>query len=121
MRSKSELVVLETLLGMGLEPRYEERLYSSADPHDSRLPDFTVSFKGRTFYWEHLGMLDVDSYARAWRRKRDWYRRNGFIDQLITSADQPGIGLSVPEVKARAESRILRGETQQGEPGLRGS
>jgi Type IV secretory pathway, VirD4 components len=118
VRSKSELVVLETLLGMGLRPRYEERLTSPSDPDDYRLPDFTVSFDGFTFYWEHLGMLDVDSYARSWQRKRAWYERNGFLDRLITSADAPGGGLSVPEVKARAERRILRREPRQGEPGF---
>jgi hypothetical protein len=118
VRSKSELVVLETLLGMGLRPCYEQRLESPADPDDYRLPDFTVSFEGITYYWEHLGMLDTDSYARSWRRKREWYERNGFIDRLITSADAPGGGLSVPEVKARAERRILRREPRRGEPGF---
>jgi hypothetical protein len=71
-----------------------------------------------TFYWEYLGMLDVDSYARSWRRKRKWYERNGFVDRLITPADAPGGGLSVLEVKARAERRILRRESRQGEPGF---
>jgi type IV secretory pathway TraG/TraD family ATPase VirD4 len=118
VRSKSELVVLETLLGMGLAPRYEQRLDSPSDPDDYRLPDFTVSFEGVTFYWEHLGMLDVDSYARSWRRKREWYECNGYVDRLITSADAPGGGLSVPEVKARAERRILRRESREGEPGF---
>jgi type IV secretion system protein VirD4 len=118
VRSKSELVVLETLLGMGLSPRYEQRLYSPTDPDDYRLPDFTVSFEGVTYFWEHLGMLDVDSYARSWKRKQAWYERNGFIERLITSADAPGGGLSVPEVKARVERRILRREPRVGEPGF---
>jgi type IV secretory pathway TraG/TraD family ATPase VirD4 len=118
VRSKSELLVLETLLAMGLEPRYEERLYSPVDPDDFRLPDFTITHNGVTFYWEHLGMLDKDHYARAWRRKREWYERHGFVDRLITSADEPGVGLSVPEVRARVESRILRGEARSGEPGI---
>jgi hypothetical protein len=77
-----------------------------------------VIYDGVTFYWEHLGMLDRDSYARAWRRKREWYERNGFVDRLITSADDADGGLSVPEVKARAERRILRGEPRLGEPGF---
>jgi hypothetical protein len=63
-------------------------------------------------------MLDRDSYARSWRRKRQWYERNGFIERLITSADDAGGGLSVPEVKARVQRRILRGESRRGEPGF---
>jgi hypothetical protein len=81
----------------------------------SRFPEFDPCL---TFYWEHLGMLDVDSYACNWERKREWYRHNGFIDRLIISADVPGGGLSVPEVRARAERRILRREPRQGEPGF---
>jgi hypothetical protein len=103
---------------MGLRPRYEQRLASPSDPGDYRLPDFTVSCEGITYYWEHLGMLDVDSYARSWRAKREWYERNGFLERLITSADAPGGGLSVPEVRARAQRRILRREPRQGEPGF---
>jgi hypothetical protein len=115
------LVVLaggETLLGMGLEVRYEERLFAPRNAADYRLPDFTVNLGGKTYFWEHLGMLDRDSYARAWRRKREWYERNGFVARLITSADDADGGLSVPEVKARAERRILRGEPRLGEPGF---
>lgn len=63
-------------------------------------------------------MLDVDSYARSWQRKREWYQRNGFIDLIITSADGPDGGLNVPEVKARAERRKLRREPRVGEPGF---
>ena len=118
VRSRAELVVLETLLGMGLEVRYEERLFALRNAADYRLPDFTVIFGAKTYFWEHLGMLDVDSYARSWRRKREWYERNGFVARLITSADDADGGLSVPEVKARAERRILRGEPRLGEPGF---
>jgi type IV secretion system protein VirD4 len=118
VRSRAELVVLETLLGMGLEVRYEERLFAPRNAADYRLPDFTVTYDGVTFYWEHLGMLDRPNYARNWRRKREWYERNGFVAWLITSADDADGGLSVPEVKARAERRILRGEARLGEPGF---
>jgi type IV secretion system protein VirD4 len=118
VRSRAELVVLETLLGMGLEVRYEERLFAPRNAADHRLPDFTVIYDGVTFYWEHLGMLDRPDYARSWRRKREWYERNGFLARLITSADDADGGLSVPEVKARAERRILRREPRLGEPGF---
>jgi exodeoxyribonuclease V alpha subunit len=119
VRSKSELVVLEKLLDLGISVWYEERLSSPNDPEDFRLPDFTVRFEGDTYYWEHLGMLDVSLYARSWERKRGWYERNGFIDRVITSADGPGVGLRVPEIEARAERRIVRGAPRdETEPGF---
>jgi hypothetical protein len=118
VRSRAELIVLETLLGMGLEVAYEERLSAPRNAADHRLPDFTITHNGTTWYWEHLGMLDRGSYARAWERKRGWYERHGFADRLITSADDADGGLSVPEVRERAERRILRGEPRLGEPGF---
>jgi type IV secretory pathway TraG/TraD family ATPase VirD4 len=118
VRSRAELIVLETLLGMGLEVAYEERLSAPRNAADHRLPDFTITHQGRTYFWEHLGMLDRGSYARAWERKRGWYERHGFADRLITSADDADGGLSVPEVRERAERRILRGEPRLGEPGF---
>jgi type IV secretory pathway TraG/TraD family ATPase VirD4 len=118
VRSRAELVVLETLLGMGLEVRYEEPLRAPRNAGDHRLPDFTITHGGTTWFWEHLGMLDLPSYARAWERKREWYERHGFAGHLITSADDADGGLSVPEIEARAERRILRGEPRLGEPGF---
>lgn len=119
VRSKSELVVMETLLKMGMSVRYEHRLDSRSGPEDFRLPDFTILFEGEVYYWEHLGMLDVSSYARGWARKRKWYESNGFLDRLITSADGGGEGLRVPEIEERAERRILRREPRgPDEPGF---
>lgn len=74
-----------------------------------------VPLRGRLGRWCDS---DTDSYARNWRRKREWYKHNGYVDRLITSADAPGGGLSVPEVKARAERRILRREPREDEPGF---
>ncbi len=67
MRSRAELVVLELLLGMGFEVRYEERLFAPRNAADHRLPDFTVIYDEVTFYWEHLGM----SIARTMRAVGD--------------------------------------------------
>jgi hypothetical protein len=119
VRSKSELVVLETLLRLGMTVEYERRLEAPRRHDDFRLPDFTVMFEGDAFYWEHLGMLDVTSYARSWKRKRAWYEENGFLDCLITSADATGGGLHVPTIEKRAERRIILGEPRgSDEPGF---
>ena len=57
VRSKSEVVVADILHTLGISYQYEEPLLSRSDPKDFRLPDFTASFDGDVYYWEHLGML----------------------------------------------------------------
>jgi hypothetical protein len=62
--------VARALSKLGISYEYEQKLPSKDNPNDFRLPDFTVSYEGDTFYWEHLGMLSVPSYKEAWDRKR---------------------------------------------------
>ena len=88
---------------------YEEPLYSRSDPRDFRLPDFTVSFEGDVYYWEHLGMLRVPSYREAWERKRKWYEDNGYADDLITSEDGPDGSIDASGIERIARERILEG------------
>ena len=108
VRSKSEVIVADTLTRLGISYKYEEKLFSkSGNPNDYRLPDFTVSFEGDTYYWEHLGMLTVPSYKRKWDRKYAWYKENGYLDQLITSEDGPDGSISSPEIERIARNRIL--------------
>jgi hypothetical protein len=71
------------------------------------LPDFTVYYAGETFYWEHLGMLDVPSYRESWERKRAWYKANGYTHQLIASEESPAGGILAPEIERVARQRVL--------------
>jgi len=108
VRSKSEVIVADTLTRLGISYEYEKKLLNQdGDPADYRLPDFTVSYEGDTFYWEHLGMLSVPSYREQWDRKREWYEKNGYLDRLITSEDGPDGGISSPEIERIARKRIL--------------
>lgn len=88
VRSKSEVVVADVLtsvLGEGCY-RYEQKLENPADPRDFRLPDFTITYAGDTFYWEHLGMLGNPAYRQEWERKRAWYEGLGI----------PVVGIGAP-------------------------
>ncbi|MDD5227124.1 MAG: ATP-binding domain-containing protein, partial [Candidatus Omnitrophica bacterium] len=107
VRSKSEVVVADVLDALGISYEYEQPLYSRTDPKDFRLPDFTASFEGDVFYWEHLGMLNVPSYREAWERKQAWYKENGFSDRLITSQDGPDGGIDAAKIEQTARQRIL--------------
>jgi len=107
VRSKSEVIVADTLTRLGISYDYEQRLESRDNPQDFRLPDFTVSFEGDTYYWEHLGMLSIPSYNEQWERKQAWYEANGYSSRLITSEDQPDGSISSREIEQLARKHIL--------------
>lgn len=107
VRSKSEVVVADILESLEISYQYEKPLFSRTDPKDFRLPDFTVSFDGDTYYWEHLGMLRVPSYQDAWERKLQWYTDNGHDSQLITSQDAPNGGIDAAKIEELARKHIL--------------
>ena len=107
VRSKSEVIVAGALSKLGISYEYEQKLSSKDDVNDFRLPDFTVSYEGDTFYWEHLGMLSVPSYKEAWERKRQWYEDNGFLDRVITSEDGLDGSINAAEIEQIARTKIL--------------
>ena len=107
VRSKSEVVVADILHALGISYLYEEPLFSRSDPRDFRLPDFTASFEGDVYYWEHLGMLTVPSYREAWERKRKWYEDNGYAERLITSEDGRDGSIDAARIERIARERIL--------------
>jgi ATP-dependent exoDNAse (exonuclease V) alpha subunit len=109
VRSKSEVIVADTLTRLGISYEYEKKLLNKdSNPKDYRLPDFTVSYEGDIFYWEHLGMLSVPSYRQSWERKLAWYRENGYEDQLITSEDGPDGSINVTKIEEIARKEILQ-------------
>ena len=107
MRSKSEVIVADTLTRLGISYKYEEPLFAKDDPTDFRLPDFTVTYEGDTWYWEHLGMLSVPSYADAWGRKTAWYQRQGWADRVLTSQDGPDGSIDATAIEQTARTRVL--------------
>jgi exodeoxyribonuclease V alpha subunit len=107
VRSKSEVVVADILEALGISYEYEKPLYSQSDPNDFRLPDFTASFEGDIYYWEHLGMLTVPTYREAWERKRKWYKDNGYTEKLIVSEDGIDGSIDASKIEHIAREHIL--------------
>jgi exodeoxyribonuclease V alpha subunit len=111
VRSKSEVIVYDVLVSLGLSVQYELPLIAKdGNPKDFRLPDFTISYQGRTWYWEHLGTLDKASYKADWEDKERWYGANDYTNRLITSQDHlGGIGgvVYADEIRNTARERIL--------------
>jgi len=105
VRSKSEVVVANVLTKLGIDYKYEESL--EVAPHDFRLPDFTISYKGKTWYWEHLGMLNLDYYRKEWEQKKAWYEKHKLIDLVLTSQDGPDGSIDSQNIEKTAKEKIL--------------
>lgn len=82
VRSKSEVIIANMLQTEEIPFEYEVPLY--APDGTMYLPDFTVTFKGETYYWEHVGMLDKPSYKAHWEKKKKWYEKH-FPGQLLVT------------------------------------
>ncbi len=72
VRSKSEVIIANLLAQKGISYEYEKKLgYENGKWIE---PDFTITLpSGKELYWEHLGMLGVESYDKRWLEKQDIY------------------------------------------------
>ena len=105
LRSKSEVIVANLLHERQIPFWYEEPLF--AGDGTLKLPDFTVKWGGRTFYWEHLGLLDLAEYAEAWKVKHAWYER-WFPGQLLTTKEGPQLSRDAEAVI----EKLVQGDVQ---------
>jgi len=107
MRSKSEVIIADSLAEADVEYEYEQTLV--IDGH-TRYPDFIIEDydTGITYYWEHCGMLQNREYKRRWERKLAWYKEQQIIPledgggergTLIITNDDPHGGISSKEIK----------------------
>lgn len=107
MRSKSEVIVANTLRSLGVPYSYEE-LLKVADG-SVREPDFTIRQPGKPpVYWEHLGMLDLAGYRADWEAKLAWYSKHGIEPlengggengTLVWSIEKPGGHIDAQEIE----------------------
>jgi hypothetical protein len=91
VRSKSEFAIAVELqrLGMWADCNYERPLDGPATGGRLR-PDFTwIDAGGDPIIWEHLGLLDKESYRKSWEWKLEWYEKNGYDlgKNLFTTED----------------------------------
>ncbi len=74
VRSKSEVIIANTLHANKVKYEYEKKLYYNKDSWIE--PDFTITMPdGTEVYWEHLGMIGSEEYDKTWLRKLDIYRK----------------------------------------------
>lgn len=107
VRSKSELAVAIELQRLRMWDRcYYERPLDGPATGGRLRPDFTfIDAGGDPIIWEHLGMLDKESYRRSWEWKLEWYKQNGYQlgENLFTTEDGPDGALDQTAITAVAE------------------
>ena len=52
-------------------------------------------------------MLNLPSYREAWNRKKQWYKDNGYWEQVITSEDRSDGGIDAELIVSTARQKIL--------------
>jgi len=78
VRSKTEIIIADTLNRMGVPYRYEFPVQLKG--HTTIHPDFTVlNIRLRkTFFWEHFGMMDDAHYSVKALERIHNYEKNGY-------------------------------------------
>ena len=104
LRSKSEVIIANLLHERQIPFRYEEPLFASDG--SLALPDFTVTWGGRTYYWEHVGRLDLPDYSMKWNAKCTWYER-WFPGQLLTTQESSQLSRDAETVIKKKISLIV--------------
>ena len=112
VRSKSEVIIADTLLRMGIPYRYEFPLKLKL-PHEKSatfFPDFTcLNLRTREeILWEHFGMMDDSDYVHKAMDKLDIYERNGIFPgkRLIISRETTEKPLNVKTIQKLAEEYL---------------
>lgn len=101
VRSKSEKIIADKLLEMGIPYRYEAPLKLGS--MGIVYPDFTM-LKIRTreiIYWEHLGMMDDPDYSHKALNKVNQFIRNGYIPgkNLLLTFESKNIPINMRNVE----------------------
>lgn len=92
VRSKSEMLIADTLARMGVPYHYEYPLTLNDNGHTFTMnPDFLcLNLRTRQeFIWEHFGMMDDAAYSSKTVKKLRTYAQNGIYPghNLITTAE----------------------------------
>lgn len=88
VRSKSEVIIANMLHEREIPFKYEVPLF--APDGTFYLPDFTIIWNGEEWYWEHLGLMDIEKYRNHWETKKLWYEEY-FSGRLVTTDESGGL------------------------------
>lgn len=95
VRSKSEVIISNMLFDRDIAFEYEKPLYAADGSF--YLPDFTITWRGEKYFWEHLGLLECDEYRRKWEAKRAWYEMH-FPGRLLITEESGDLSHSAKAI-----------------------
>lgn len=95
VRSKSEVIIANILFDRDIPFKYEVALF--APDGTFYIPDFTITWNGEQWYWEHLGLLDREDYRHHWQTKEKWYKKH-FPGRLITTVESPTLSKDAKDI-----------------------
>ena len=98
VRSKSEAIITNMLCERDIPFKYEEPLF--APDGTMYLPDFTVTFRGEEYYWEHVGRTHDPAYMAHWAKKEAWYRKH-FPGKLLVTYESNNLSTDAEALIAR--------------------
>lgn len=109
VRSKSEILIADSLFRHNIPYRYEYPLY-----HDGVLiaaPDFNCLNvrTRREYYWEHLGMMGQENYANRNVKKINKYTLNEMFDEksLIITMETDNAPLNTRVIEEKIRKYLL--------------
>lgn len=97
VRSKSEWIIADKLNLAGVSYAYEPELLLAGKV---RWPDFVISDerRGITWYWEHLGRMDLPKYRDRWEAKRLSYQAEDIVPiKMFVPGKSAGILITTQE------------------------
>ncbi|MBR6472564.1 MAG: hypothetical protein IKS99_02390 [Firmicutes bacterium] len=120
VRSREELAIVELLLAMDINFRYEkaltlhEKVYipdgTFIIKETTVYPDFTITLAdGSLYYIEHCGMLDNGDYRNAFFRKLNLYFDNGIYSpkNLLISMAGPDMPFDVASLRRTLLAQVV--------------
>ena len=99
VRSKSEMLIADTLARMGVPYHYEYPVTLNDNGHTFTMyPDFLcLNLRTRQeFIWEHFGLMNDSVYSSKTVKKLRTYAQNGIYSghNLITTVETPELPLN---------------------------
>lgn len=102
VRSKSEVIIANILFRSNIDFKYEQKLYYNASQWKE--PDFTIYYNGKTWYWEHLGLLGDEQYNEDWQEKKQIFKDLGIFEHVITTKESAVLSNQANELIKRIKS-----------------